>query len=254
MANYEIYPLPLHRMRSSGGIMTYLMNYDKTIDVTGYSWYIKGPSKNIIVDTSCPIEIIRKHRPDCEAVMSFEDALARVGLTPESVDMVILTQLHYDHCGNLYKCINAEAVVQKAEVKYGFSPHPVSAMSYDSTLFSRAKLHMVEGDTRIDEGIELLFTPGHTPGCQSVAVQTTKGKAIITGFCCSMDNFVLPREVTGYKIESLEALENIWPVRAQGIHTDPLLSFDSALRVKGLADILIPNHDPMWEKVEKIPA
>lgn len=69
-----------------------------------------------------------------------------------------------------------------------------------------------------------------------------------------MDNFVLPREVTGYKIESLEALENIWPVRAQGIHTDPLLSFDSALRVKGLADILIPNHDPMWEKVEKIPA
>jgi glyoxylase-like metal-dependent hydrolase (beta-lactamase superfamily II) len=186
--------------------------------------------------------------------MSFEDALARVGLTPESVDMVILTQLHYDHCGNLYKCVNAEAVVQKAEVKYGFSPHPVSAMSYDSTLFSRAKLHMVEGDTRIDEGIELLFTPGHTPGCQSVAVQTAKGKAIITGFCCSMDNFVLPREVTGYKIESLEALENIWPVRAQGIHTDPLLSFDSALRVKGLADILIPNHDPMWEKVEKIPA
>ena len=55
MKDYEIYPLPLHRMRSSGGIMTYLMNYDKTVDVTEYSWYIKGPSKNIIVDTSCPI-------------------------------------------------------------------------------------------------------------------------------------------------------------------------------------------------------
>lgn len=254
MAQYEIYPLPLHRMKTSGGILTYLMNYDKVIDVTGYSWYIKGPKKNIIVDTSCPMEEFRKHRPDCEAITSFEDALARVGLTPEKVDMVILTQLHYDHCGYLYKCVNAEAVVQKAEVKYGFSPHPVSAMSYNSALFAKAKLHMVEGDTTIDEGIELLFTPGHTPGCQSVAVQTAKGTAIITGFCCRMDAFVMPKEVTGYKIESLEKLENIWPVRTPGIHTDALQAFDSTLRVKGLADIIIPNHDPMWEKVEKIPA
>jgi len=26
------------------------------------------------------------------------------------------------------------------------------------------------------------------------------------------------------------------------------------MRVKEMADIIIPNHDPMWEKVEKIPA
>ena len=254
MPEYEIYPLPLHRMKVNSGILTYLMNYDKVVDVTGYSWYIKGPSKNIIVDTSCPLDIMLKHRPGFEAVTTFEGALARVGLTPEAVDIVILTQLHYDHCGYLYKCVNAEAIVQKAEVQFGLAPHPVSAMSYESALFSKAKLHIIEGDMKLDDGIELLFTPGHTPGCKSVAVQTAKGKAIITGFCCKMDTFVLPQEVTGYNVESLEALENIWPVRASGIHTDVFASFDSALRVKGLADIIIPNHDPMWEKVEKIPA
>ena len=77
MPEYEIYPLPLHRMKVNSGILTYLMNYDKVVDVTGYSWYIKGPSKNIIVNTSCPLDIMLKHRPGFEAVATFEGALAR---------------------------------------------------------------------------------------------------------------------------------------------------------------------------------
>jgi glyoxylase-like metal-dependent hydrolase (beta-lactamase superfamily II) len=254
LAAYEIYPLPLHRMRASGGFMTYLMNYGAMVDCTGYSWYIRGPSKNIIVDTSCPIDMIRRNRPGAEAVTSFEGALSRVGLTPEAVDMVILTHLHYDHCGHLYKCVNADVVVQKAEVEYALSPHPLSATSYKPSMFAGANLHMIEGDTKVDDGVELLFTPGHTPGCQSVSVSTAKGTAVITGFCCRMDAFVMPDEVPGHTAENLKELASAWPVRAPGIHTDVFKAYDSATRVKELADIIIPNHDPMWEQVEKVPA
>lgn len=45
----------------------------------------------------------------------------------------------------------------------------------------------------------------------------------------------------------------MWPVRAPGIYVNSLQAFDSAMRVKGLADVIIPNHDTRWEKVKKIP-
>jgi len=253
MTEYEIYPLPMARITLSAGFMTYFMNYDKTIDITVYSWYIKGPKKNIIVDTGCPIEIIRKHRPNCEEIITFEDALKKVDLTPEKVDVIIQTQLHYDHCGNTYKCKNAEVIVQRKELEFGLAPHPLMAGLYDRGMFSRLKLRIVDGDTEVNEGIHLLFVPGHSPGAQAVAIRTAKGTAIITGFCCTMDTFIMPKEISGYTVKSLDQLEAMWPIRAPGIHVNPLQAFDSALRVKELADIIIPIHDTMFEKVKKIP-
>jgi len=253
MTKYEIHPLPMHRNSMSEGYMTYLMNYDVTVSLTVYSWYIKGPSKNVLVDTGCPHEIIEERRPGGDKIATFEKALERVNLKPEDIDIVIQTQLHYDHCGNTSKCSNAEVIVQKKELDFGLAPHPLFAGLYDRAMFSRLRLRIVEGDTNIDDGITLLYTPGHSPGGQSVAVRTAKGTAIITGFCCNMHAFVMPEEVTGYKVRSLDELEAMWPVRAPGIHVNPLQAFDSALRVKGLADIIIPIHDSMFEMVEKIP-
>jgi N-acyl homoserine lactone hydrolase len=254
MINYEIYPLPLARGKGSEGYMTYLLNYEKKIPVTNYCWYIKGPRRNIVVDTGCPIEIIRTHRPDSEKIMDFEDALKTIALAPEKIDIIIQTHLHYDHCGNASKCKNAEVIVQKKELEFALAPHPLFAGIYDRELFSRLKLHTVEGDTIIDEGIQLLDTPGHSPGGQSVAINTAQGTAIITGFCCNKHAFELPDEIDGHKVTNCEQLESMWPVRAPGIHTDALQAFGSALRVKGLANIIIPIHDPIFEKVEKIPS
>jgi N-acyl homoserine lactone hydrolase len=107
--------------------MTYLMNYEKKVPVIGYCWYIKGPKKNIIVDTGCPIEIIRNHRPDSASIMDFENALGKVGLPPEKVDIIIQTHLHYDHCGNARKCKNAQAIVQRKEIEFALAPHPLFA-------------------------------------------------------------------------------------------------------------------------------
>jgi hypothetical protein len=64
----------------------------------------------------------------------------------------------------------------------------------------------------------------------------------------------LEGEVIMKNYESLDQLEAMWPVRTPGIHIDSLQAFDSAMRVKGLADIIIPNHDPMFLETEKIPS
>jgi glyoxylase-like metal-dependent hydrolase (beta-lactamase superfamily II) len=44
-------------------------------------------------------------------------------------------------------------------------------------------LVLVRGDQEIMPGIELLLTPGHTIGLQSVAVNTAKGTAIVASDC-----------------------------------------------------------------------
>jgi hypothetical protein len=55
--------------------------------------------------------------------------------------------------------------------------------------FVNLNLELLEGDGNILDGINVVFTPGHTPGGQSVAVDTPEGLAVITGFCCSLEKF-----------------------------------------------------------------
>jgi glyoxylase-like metal-dependent hydrolase (beta-lactamase superfamily II) len=94
----------------------------------------------------------------------------------------------------------------------------------------------VEGDTTIFDGIDVIFTPGHTVGSQSVAINTSNGKAIITGLCCNDKNF----PATG-------------PAIAPGVHVNAMEAYDSMQKIKEMADILIPLHDLSIGKMKTIP-
>jgi glyoxylase-like metal-dependent hydrolase (beta-lactamase superfamily II) len=169
-------------------------------------------------------------------IMEFEDALATVELKPEDVDIVIQTHLHNDHCENTYKCTNAKVYVQQAELDFFKMPHPIDHRYY-SDLLDDSEVITVEGDGEIVSGVRVILTPGHTPGGQSVAVETAKGTAVITGFCCNGNNF-----------------PSVGPAVAPGVHIDAIEAHESAQRVKELADILIPIHDLEVGLKGKIPA
>ena len=78
-----------------------------------------------------------------------------------------------------------------------------------------------------------------------VAIETAKGTAIIAGFCSISETFSVSPEV--------RALIPGLLVYAPGIHTDAIVGFESALKVKGLADILIPPHALELIDVDAIP-
>lgn len=125
-------------------------------------------------------------------------------------------------------------------------PHPIFAGAYQRPLFEDRPFEIVEGDEDLFPGIRLLFTPGHSPGNQSVAVSTESGLAIITGFCCTPENF--------YPQKSQARVTDRTPeVIPPGIHTDMLQAYASAVRVKKTADIIIPMHDPLMAKKKRIP-
>ena len=220
------------------------MNYEEVYLSPSVVWFIEGGDKNIIVDTGITAEGVKRYRSyRCDDIMSFKDALAKVGTSPEKIDIVIQTHLHYDHCWNTAQCINAKIIVQESELNYARSPHPVHSHSYDLGLIKDLQLVTVNGDTEIAEGITVLLTPGHTPGGQSVAIDTAKGKAIITGFCAIAENFNPP-----VSVKSRSSVLPGW------LYYDLFQWLDSAVKVQEMADIIIPDHDLEISRMDVIPA
>jgi N-acyl homoserine lactone hydrolase len=237
MPNYTIHPLAVGFNETDQGIMTYQRQYGKRIILPIYTFAIMGGDQKILVDTG--IEDFMAP-PDLEErigfpVLHFEDALESIGWTPEDVDIIIHTHLHNDHCENDGLCTNAKVYVQKAELDFFHNPHPIDHRYYPDVL-DGVNLVTVEGDATIMDGITVLFTPGHTPGGQSVVVETSRGKAIITGLCCNAENFPAGGGVV-----------------APGVHLDAIQAYDSMKRILDSADIIVPIHDLGVGKKKVIP-
>jgi glyoxylase-like metal-dependent hydrolase (beta-lactamase superfamily II) len=237
MQEYTIHPLVVGINETDQGVMTYLRDYGKRIFLPIYVFYIKGGNKPILVDTGLEQFVVPDGVEDQYGfqVLEFEQALATLDLKPENIDIIIHTHLHNDHCENDYKCTNAEVYVQKSESDFLQNPHPVEHRYYPDIL-DDVNVIEVEGNTTILEGIDVIWTPGHTVGGQSVSINTSEGKAIITGFCCNDKNF----PATG-------------PAIAPGVHINVTEAYDSAQQIKSMADILLPLHDLSIGKRKQIP-
>lgn len=237
MTEYVIHPLVIGANETDQGIMTYLRGYGKRIWIPIYAFYIEGGDEKILVDTGLEQFVVPDHVGQDYGldILEFEDALETLSLRPEDIDVIIHTHLHNDHCENDYKCPNARIVVQKKEYEFFLHPHPLDHRYY-SDLLDDLNVEQVEGDVTLKDGIELIFSPGHTPGGQSVAINTAKGKAIITGFCCNDQNF----PANG-------------PAITPGVHTNAIDAYESAKKIRDMADILIPLHDLSVGRQKRIP-
>jgi N-acyl homoserine lactone hydrolase len=247
MNTYKIKPLALSIIELDKAVFTYRFNYGVKIRVPIIAWYIEGADKHILVDTSADARLATEFRGfPAEEITSFEEALAGLGLKPTDIDIVLQTHLHWDHCANTRKCENAKVIVQEEELRFALAPHPILAPGYKKNLLTGLNFMVVRGPHEVLPGIELIPTPGHTPGGQSVSVTTARGKAIITGFCCLKENFGPPEGAP-------EEVREVTPVIAPGVHLNAVDGFDSVLLVKGLADIPIPQHEPSFVGLKSIP-
>ena len=239
MTEYLIHPLVVGANETDQGIMTYLKGYGKRIWIPSYVFYLEGGSQKILVDTGLeqfmvPPEVEEKYGVK---VQEFEDALANFGLTADAIDVIIHTHLHNDHCENDYKCTRARVYVQKREYDFFKAPHPVDHR-YFPDLLDQNEVVLVDGDAEITPGISVLLTPGHTPGGQSVLINTRQGQALITGFCCNEQNF----PASG-------------PFCPPGVHLNLVEAYESCRRVTELKpDILLPLHDFGIGRTPTIPA
>ena len=136
-----------------------------------------GDGRNILIDSGLP-EII----PDADA--GFENGrdvieqLARIGLTPDAIDTVISTHYDGDHAGRHAAFTRAQYIVQRAHhADAASNPRYADVRpQWDQPL---ARIRLVDGDTELLPGLELIETSGHVPGHQSVLVRLPETGAIL---------------------------------------------------------------------------
>lgn len=253
MKRYRIRPVVLSRAWADKGAMTYLIYHGEQIVRPYVFWIIEGAGKKIIVDTAIHAEQYRGHHPGfrnlpIEHCLTFEEGLSKASLQPDDLDMVIQTHLHFDHCFNTSRCKNAKVVVQEDELEFAKAPHPMFANMYSESLLKGLKFEPIRGRKEILPGIEVIPVPGHTPGCQAVSVETEAGRAVIAGFCCIKENF-FPSEDIQERVSPFAG----YPIIVPGIHFDVMQAYESVLKAKELADIVLPLHEPEIMNMEGIP-
>lgn len=113
-----------------------------------------------------------------------------MGVQPEEITHVVLSHLHLDHAGGTGAFPNAEYIVQRSELHYAYVPDFFQAGAYIRADFDKPQLKWLLLEGEHDEGFDLfgdgtlriLFTPGHTPGHQSLLVNLPEwGPTLLTG-------------------------------------------------------------------------
>jgi N-acyl homoserine lactone hydrolase len=110
--------------------------------------------------------------------------LARIGAGLADVAHVVVTHLHYDHCGGLSQLPGATVHVQRAELTFAESPPVYQREAYvraDWADVANWDLHDGDCDLFGDGSIRMVPTPGHTPGHQSVIVALADRSVILAG-------------------------------------------------------------------------
>ncbi|MFC2012725.1 N-acyl homoserine lactonase family protein [Chloroflexota bacterium] len=212
--------------------MTYRLNFGRKVVMAGYAWYIEGAAEKILVDAGGNSEYFARTRGvRVRTIQSLDAGLGKLGINPVDIDLVILTHLHHDHVAQAALFSRAKFLVQRAELEFAQKPHPLFTWAYPGEFFEGLDFEVISGDRSICDGVSVLSTPGHTPGGgQSVCVKVTHGIAIIPGLCTIRENYKPPSTID-------------MPVIPPSIHTDVLTAYDSVLRIKRTADIIVPPHD-----------
>lgn len=217
-----------------------------------HCWLVRSESKAILVDSGMAEMAVVNARLKVEGVGGGHDSLIRglaaEGLTPADIDVVLPTHLHFDHAGNLELFPDAQVVVQREELFHAMDPVPSQRIFYwretvaELNERKRGKqLRLVDGNITLFEGIEVVETPGHTPGMQVPIVQTERGKVALVSDLGDHYRYWFPTDqrATDKPKRYLGDDFMTGPIRSESERTQ----LQSMRRVFDSADIVVPAHD-----------
>ena len=169
----------------------WLAGAERDARVTSPVWsaLLRTPEGNILFDTGLhPVHVVR---PDATfgpqsgltVVMKDEDGvtrrLASVGVSPDDVAVVVNSHLHFDHAGNNGAFPKATFVVQADHLAFAKGKPNFPAVYWDIPELTYVP---ASGRSRVARGVEVVPTPGHAPGHQSLVVDLPEtGRVVLTG-------------------------------------------------------------------------
>jgi glyoxylase-like metal-dependent hydrolase (beta-lactamase superfamily II) len=116
--------------------------------------------------------------------------LGKIGLKPADIKFVVLGHMHLDHGGNMSKFPNSTFVIQNDELKAAWWPDPGFSIYYIPGDFADSKKYNIirlDGNLDLfgDRSVEIIRSPGHTPGSQMAVIRLPKqGTVLLTSDAC----------------------------------------------------------------------
>jgi glyoxylase-like metal-dependent hydrolase (beta-lactamase superfamily II) len=229
MSNFTIYPLDCGTLiRGSERVG---LHFQPGVPFTYpvIAWYLTDGERKIMIDTAGPYACEMKKPYEVQDNQRIEKRLGALGVNPQEIEAVIITHLHWDHSYNNDLFTKARFYLQKRELEYSVAPLAIHKETYFHwERYLKTEYTLLKGDREIVPGIKAIFTPGHTPGSQSVAVETEAG------------TFVLVSDLTN--------LARFWeaePKVANGVHHDLSDTYESFEKVARIADYVLTGHEPL---------
>jgi N-acyl homoserine lactone hydrolase len=193
-------------------------------------------------------DVVNAYYPVMDQDDFVTEQLSRLGIAPDEISYVILSHLHLDHAGGIGHFPKAKYVVQRNELHWAYVPDFYQKAAYIRADFDREVDWLIlEG--REDDGFDLFgdgklriwFTPGHTPGHQSLLVKLEhSGDFLLAGDCCYTEEILNEDVLPGLVWNPSEAIRTIRRLR----HAR------DACGIK-----IITGHDPTaWQNFKKAPA
>ena len=155
------------------------------------SLLIRTGKKNVLVETGMGNKLSERMIKFYGQPAQLLTTLAAAGVSPEDIDIVINTHLHFDHCGwNTVRGKDGKIVPTFPKAKY-FAPegewqyarHPSERDSisyipdnYDP-LVQSGQMTLLKGGEEIVPGITVKTFPGHTAHMQAVIVESGRRTA-----------------------------------------------------------------------------
>jgi N-acyl homoserine lactone hydrolase len=217
-----------------------------------HAWYATDGKTRILIDSGMPDAADLKVRLKVDGTggghAALISALAEVGTTPDEIDFVIPTHLHFDHGWNLDLFPKACVVIQRDEMIHAMDPVPTQRIYYfKETLISLlqmkrpSQLRVIDGDMELMDGVRIIKTPGHTPGMQAVVLTTARGKAALVSDLGDHYRNWFPADARATDKPMRFLSDSFLPgtIRSESER----VYADSMSRVRAACDIVVPAHD-----------
>ncbi|KAA0098759.1 MBL fold metallo-hydrolase [Mycolicibacterium sp. P1-18] len=164
------------------------------------TWVLRSAGATILVDTGAGNSKPRPGTRWDHLDTDFLANLARAGVRPEDVDVVVNTHLHNDHVGwNTILCDgqwvptfpNARYLMPRADFDFWNPANghrsrggPASHVVFEDSVAPVHQAGLVDlWDTHldVDENLRLELAPGHTPGSSLLTLQSGTDRAVFVG-------------------------------------------------------------------------
>ena len=230
---YKIYPLHLGTINRECSNMIYRTNPGVKVDFPLVAYFVTNGETKVLFDTGAFVPengYVPAGKPNGPYIQKKEqridNALMAIGVDCDEIKTVVLSHLHWDHAGSCHFFKNAKFIVQKIEYEYALNPIKIHQFPYKRDEFENRDFKFVDGDIEIGDGLRLILTPGHTPGSQTLLVDTEQG---IYGLVADLVN-------------TRECWESD-PKLANGYHTDLIVHYQSFEKVAASTDYILEGHE-----------